>query len=53
MEPVSLPSKEKITLANLQVAMAGEAEKAGFSSEEDVVSYIKDLRKAKTEEDEH
>lgn len=52
MEPVSLTSKEKIILANLQVAMTGEAEKAGFSSEDDVVSYIKELRTAEIEKDE-
>lgn len=31
-------------LSTFQNEMAGEAAKAGFSSEEDVVRYIKDLR---------
>lgn len=36
-----------VTLANIQDKMNGEAENAGFNSEEDVVNYIKELRKNK------
>ena len=36
-----------VTLAKIQDEMKGEAEKAGFDSEEDVVNYIKELRKSK------
>lgn len=36
-----------VTLSNTQNKMAGEAKKAGFESEEDVVAYIKELRKSK------
>ena len=43
---IYIANASQVTLSNLQVAMAGEAEKAGFSSEDDVVSYIKELRKA-------
>ena len=43
---IYIANASQVTLSNLQVAMTGEAEKAGFSSEDDVVSYIKELRKA-------
>ena len=33
-----------VALRNFQEKMTGEAAKAGFESEEDVVRYIKDLR---------
>ncbi|MBO4699426.1 AbrB/MazE/SpoVT family DNA-binding domain-containing protein [bacterium] len=36
-----------VTLAKIQDEMKDEAEKAGFDSEEDVVNYIKELRKSK------
>ena len=35
----------QITLSNIQTQMQEEAEKAGFQTEEDVVAYIKSLRK--------
>ena len=35
----------QITLANVQSQMKGEAKKAGFKTEDDVVAYIKELRK--------
>jgi len=34
----------QVSLSNLQNEMTGEAKKAGFSSEEDVTAYIKELR---------
>lgn len=37
----------QITLAKVQAQMNGEAKNAGFKSEEDVITYIKELRKAK------
>ena len=37
-----------VTLAKIQDEMKGEAEKAGFDSEEDVVNYIKELRKKRS-----
>lgn len=33
-----------VTLTAVQSEMKGEAEKAGFESEDDVVAYIKELR---------
>ena len=36
-----------VTLETVQEKMAGEAEKAGFESEEDVVAYIKELRQSR------
>ena len=35
------------TLSNVQTYMQGEAEKAGFQTEDDVIAYIKELRKAR------
>ena len=35
------------TLSNVQTHMQGEAEKAGFQMEDDVIAYIKELRKAR------
>ncbi len=35
----------KITLTDIQTQMQGAAEKAGFQSEDDVTTYIKELRK--------
>ncbi len=34
----------QVSLSDLQNDMTGEAKKADFSSEEDVIAYIKDLR---------
>lgn len=44
---VYITNASQITLANVQAQMHGEAEKAGFQTEDDVVAYIKELRKAK------
>lgn len=44
---VYITNASQITLANVQKQMQGEAEKAGFQTEDDVVAYIKELRKAK------
>ena len=44
---VYITNSSQITLANVQTQMQGEAEKAGFQTEDDVVAYIKELRKAK------
>lgn len=44
---VYITNASQITLANVQIQMQGEAEKAGFQTEDDVVAYIKELRKAK------
>lgn len=35
----------QVALRNFQEEMAGEAIKAGFTSEEDVINYINDLRR--------
>ena len=37
----------QITLLNVQNQMEGEAKKAGFESENDVVAYVKELRKSR------
>lgn len=37
----------QITLSNAQARMKGEAEEAGFYNEDDVVEYIKQVRKSK------
>ena len=44
---VYITNASQITLSNVQSQMQGEAEKAGFQTEDDVVAYIKELRKAK------
>lgn len=44
---VYISNASQITLANTQEQMKGEAEKAGFQTEEDVVAYIKELRAAR------
>ena len=44
---VYITNASQITLANVQTQMQGEAEKAGFQTEDDVVAYIKELREAK------
>ena len=41
---IYITNASQITLSSIQTDMKGEAEKAGFQSEEDVVAYIKDLR---------
>ena len=42
---VYITNASQITLANIQTQMQGEAEKAGFQTEDDVIAYIKALRK--------
>ncbi len=44
---VYISNASQITLANTQIQMEGEAEKAGFQTEDDVVAYIKELRKSR------
>ena len=44
---VYISNASQITLSNMQEQMKGEAEKAGFQTEEDVVAYIKELRKSR------
>ena len=44
---VYIRNASHITLSNVQDQMQGEAEKAGFQTEEDVITYIKELRKAR------
>lgn len=44
---VYIANASQITLANVQVKMEGEAKNAGFETEDDVVAYIKELRKSK------
>lgn len=46
---VYIRNASQITLSNVQDQMQGEAEKAGFQIEEDVITYIKELRKARWE----
>ena len=42
---VYITNASQITLANIQTQMQGEAEKAGFQTEDDIIAYIKELRK--------
>jgi len=44
---VYITNASQITLSNVQDQMQGEAEKAGFQIEEDVITYIKELREAR------
>lgn len=44
---VYITNASNITLSNVQNQMQGEAEKAGFQTEDDVVAYIKELRKTR------
>ena len=37
----------QVTLLNIQNRMKGQAEKVGLRTEDDVVAYIKDLRKTR------
>ncbi|MDP2815501.1 MAG: AbrB/MazE/SpoVT family DNA-binding domain-containing protein [Rectinemataceae bacterium] len=41
---IYIQNASQIALRTFQDEMAGEAAKAGFSSEDDVVQYIKDFR---------
>ncbi len=42
---VFFQNASQVALRTFQEEMTGEASKAGFSSEEDVIAYIRDLRK--------
>ena len=44
---VYIANASQITLSNIQTQMQGEAEKKGFQTEDDVVAYIKELRKTR------
>ena len=44
---VYITNASQVTLANVQAQMKGEAKKAGFQTEDDVVAYIKELRKTR------
>ncbi|UTC65685.1 AbrB/MazE/SpoVT family DNA-binding domain-containing protein [Treponema sp. OMZ 788] len=44
---IYITNASQITLSNVQDQMQGEAEKAGFQTEDDVITYIKELRKAR------
>ena len=44
---VYITNASQVTLANEQAQMKGEAKKAGFQTEDDVVAYIKELRKTR------
>ncbi|MFC2330620.1 MAG: AbrB/MazE/SpoVT family DNA-binding domain-containing protein [Treponema sp.] len=43
---VYITNASQITLTDVQTQMQGEAQKAGFQSEDDVTAYIKELRKS-------
>ena len=42
---VIFQNASQVALANFQKEMIGEAKKAGFKSEEDVIDYINEIRK--------
>jgi len=42
---IMLDNSNKVAWENIQNAMKGEADKAGFQSEEDVVEFCKEIRK--------
>ncbi len=44
---VFITNASQITLVNIQNQMKGEAKKAGFKTEDDIIAYIKELRKSK------
>lgn len=44
---VYITNASQVTLANVQAQMKGEAKKVGFQTEDDVVAYIKELRKTR------
>jgi antitoxin PrlF len=44
---VIFQNASQVSLATIQNEMANEGEKAGFSSEEDVINYIKNIREEK------
>ena len=42
---IYITNASQISLSNVQDQMQGEAGKAGFQTEDDVIAYIKELRK--------
>ncbi|MGI5172292.1 AbrB/MazE/SpoVT family DNA-binding domain-containing protein [Treponema sp. HNW] len=44
---IYITNASQITLSNIQAQMQGEAKKADFQTEDDVINYIKELRKAR------
>jgi len=46
-DKVYITNAAQITLANVQAQMQGEAKKAGFETDDDVIVYITELRKSK------
>ncbi|UTC61701.1 AbrB/MazE/SpoVT family DNA-binding domain-containing protein [Treponema sp. OMZ 788] len=42
---VYITNSSQMTLSKVQAEMQGESEKAGFQTEDDVIAYIKELRK--------
>lgn len=44
---IYIANASQITLSEVQKNMKGEAEKASFETEDDVVAYIKELRKTR------
>lgn len=44
---IYIANASQVALSEIQKQMKGEAEKAGFQSEDDVISYIKELRAAR------
>ncbi len=42
---VIFQNASQVALSNFQKEMAGEAKKAGFKSEEDIIDYINEIRK--------
>ena len=46
-DKVYITNASQITLANVQAQMQGEAKKAGFETDADVIVYINELRKSK------
>ena len=44
---IYITNASQITLSNAQAQMQGEAGKVGFQTEDDVIAYIKELRKVR------
>lgn len=44
---IYITNASQITLSNAQDQMRGEAVKVGFQTEDDVIAYIKELRKVR------
>lgn len=46
---IYITNASQITLSNAQDQMQGEAGKVGFQTEDDIIAYIKELRKVRWE----